>query len=107
VEKFGVEPIVIPKGAYATQDAPQASVAFWNFGITHKDLPEDLVYELMTLTLDHPELMEAIHPSAKEMRAENLRHNHLVWFHPGAVRYYRERGLTVPEELLPPELRDE
>lgn len=107
VEKFGVEPIVIPAGAYATQDTPQASVAFWNFGIAHKDLPEDLVYELMTLTLDHPELMEAIHPSAKEMRAENLRHNHLVWFHPGAVRYYRERGLTVPEKLLPPELRDE
>lgn len=107
VEKFGVEPIVIPAGTYKGQDAPQASVAFWNFGIARKDLPEDLVYELMKLTLDHPELMEAIHPSAREMRAENLRYNHTVWFHPGAVRFYRERGLTVRDDLLPPEMRDE
>jgi len=107
VEKFGVEPIAIPAGAYKEQDAPQASVAFWNFGIAHKDLPDDLVYELMKLTLDHPELMKAIHPSAKEMRAENLSHNPIVWFHRGAVRFYRERGFTVPEDLAPPEMGDE
>jgi uncharacterized protein len=42
VEEFSVEPLVIPAGAYPQQDAPQPSVAFWNFGIAHKDLPEDL-----------------------------------------------------------------
>lgn len=107
VEKFEIQPIVIPAGSYKEQNAPQASVAFWNFDIAHKDLPEDLVYELMALTLNHPELMEAIHPSAKEMRAKNLRYNQIVWFHPAAVRYYREQGFTVGEDLPPPEMRDE
>lgn len=105
--QFDLEPFVIPAGAYEGQTTDQASVAFWNFGIAHKDLPEDLVYELMKLALDDPEKMEAIHPSAREMRAENLLHNQTVWFHPGAVRYYRERDLEVPEHLLPPELREE
>jgi uncharacterized protein len=106
-EKFDVEPIVIPAGTYKEQHAPQNSVAFWNFGIAYKDLPDDFVYELMKLTLDHPELMQTIHPSARETRAENLDHNRFVWFHPGAVRYYRERGFTVREDVLPPEMRGE
>jgi hypothetical protein len=41
------------------------------------------------------------------MLAENLQHIHTVWFHPGAVRYYRDRDLAVPDELLPPEMREE
>jgi hypothetical protein len=25
--------------------------------------------------------------------------------HPGAIRYYREIGLTVPDKLIPPEMK--
>lgn len=104
---YPVSAFEIPADTYASMETPQASVAFWNFAIGHKDLPESFVYELMKLVLDHPEAMEAIHPAAVETRAEYLDRNSVIWFHPGAVRYYRERGLTVPTAMLPPEMREE
>ncbi len=107
VEAFPVAPFEIAAGTYPGMTQPQQSVAFWNFAIAHQDLPEDLVHELMKLVLDNPEAMQAIHPAARETRAENLQHNEFLWFHPGAVRYYREQGLEVPEQLLGPELRAE
>ncbi|QTF93096.1 TAXI family TRAP transporter solute-binding subunit [Halomonas sp. BM-2019] len=107
LETFPVSAFEIPADTYAAMDAPQASVSFWNFAIGHKDLPEDFVYELMKLVLDHPEAMEAIHPAAVETRAEHLDKNAVIWFHPGAVRYYEEQGLEVPSAMLPPEMRAE
>ena len=105
LEAFPVSAFEIPADTYASMDAPQASVAFWNFAIGHKDLPESFVYELMKLVLDHPEAMEAIHPAAAETRAEHLDKNGVIWIHPGAVRYYEEQGLEVPTAMLPPEMR--
>ncbi|PMR69170.1 TAXI family TRAP transporter solute-binding subunit [Halomonas heilongjiangensis] len=105
LESFPVSPFEIPADVYASMDAPHASVAFWNFAIGHKDLPESFVYEVMKLVLDHPEAMEAIHPAAAETRAEHLDKNSVIWFHPGAVRYYEEQGLEVPTAMLPPEMR--
>lgn len=105
VDAFPVEPFEIPADTYPSMEAPQASVALWNFAIGHKDLPESFVYELMTLVLDHPEAMEAIHPAAVETRAKHQDKNDVLWFHPGAVRYYREQGLEVADTMLPPEMR--
>ncbi len=107
METFPVAPFEIPADTYAAMDVPHASVAFWNFAIGHKDLPESLVYELMKLVLDDPEAMEAIHPAMAEARAEHLDKNDVLWFHPGAVRYYEEQGLDVPSAMLPPEMRPE
>ncbi|MBA2780616.1 TAXI family TRAP transporter solute-binding subunit [Billgrantia kenyensis] len=105
LEAFPVEPFEIPADTYASMEAPHASVALWNFAIGHKDLPESFVYELMSLVLDAPEAMETIHPAALETRAEHLDKNTVMWFHPGAVRYYQEHGLEVPSAMLPPEMR--
>lgn len=104
LETFSVAPFEIPADVYASMDAPQASVSFWNFAISHKDLAESFVYELMRLVLDNPDVMETIHPAAVETRAEHLDKNDVMWFHPGAVRYYREQGLEVAEAMLPPEM---
>lgn len=107
IESFPVAAFEIPAGIYNGQGQPQHSVAFWNFAIAHKHLPEDLAHTLMQLVLDDHEAMLEIHPAARETRAENLEYNSFIWFHPGAVRYYREQGLDVPEHLLPPEMRSE
>lgn len=107
LEAFPVEPFEIPADTYASMDAPHASVSFWNFAIGHKDLPESFVYELMALVLDDPDAMEAIHPAAAETRAEHLDKNDVLWFHPGAVRYYEEHGFEVPTAMLPRAAPDE
>jgi TRAP transporter TAXI family solute receptor len=102
-ERFPVAAYEIPAGTYASQREAQHSVAMWNFAIVHKDLPDSFVYELMKLVLDDNERMRRIHAAAKETLADNLVHNAVIWFHPGAIRYYQERGFAIPEDLWPPE----
>lgn len=103
VAAFPVAPFGIPAGTYDSQTTTQHSVAFWNFAIGHKDLSDDLVYDLMARVLEHPDLPGALHPAAADTRPEHLHHNTVMWFHPGAIRYYRERGYEVDPERLPPE----
>ncbi|HET6467594.1 MAG TPA: TAXI family TRAP transporter solute-binding subunit [Geminicoccaceae bacterium] len=105
VASFPVSAFEIPANVYASVAAPQPTVAMWNFGIANKDVPESLVYEVMKVVLDGNAQMVSIHEAARETLAENWVHNTFMWFHPGAVRYYRERGIEIPPELLPPEAR--
>lgn len=103
VEAFPVAPFGIPAATYDSQTTTQHSVAFWNFAIGSKDLPEDLVYELMARVLEHPNLSEALHPAAADTRPEHLDRNTVMWFHSGAIRYYRDQGYAVDGDRIPPE----
>ena len=40
-------------------------------------------------------------PSAAETVAQNVDKNTFLPFHPGAVRYYREIGIKIPDSLAP------
>jgi hypothetical protein len=39
--------------------------------------------------------------SAKETVPQNVLKDAFLPFHPGAVRYYREIGIKIPDELAP------
>jgi TRAP transporter TAXI family solute receptor len=100
---FPVSAVEIPPGSYASLTAPVTTVAMWNFVVTNDALPETLVYEIMRTVLDDNARMTAIHPAAKETRTENWVHDGFLPFHAGAVRYYREKGIDLRPELVPPE----
>lgn len=99
-----VSAITIPGGTYRSVPEDQTTVAMWNFTIAHKDMPESLVYEIMQSVLDNNERMVSIHRSATETLPENYTTNTFMYFHPGAVRYFREKGLAIDEHLIPPEM---
>jgi TRAP-type uncharacterized transport system substrate-binding protein len=68
-------------------------------------MPESLVYEIMKVVLDNNERMQQIHQAAEETLPENWKHNTFLPFHPGAVRYFREKGVELPAEVIPPEMQ--
>jgi TRAP transporter TAXI family solute receptor len=103
VEQFPVSAFTIPADTYTSQSEPQHSVAMWNFGIAHKDLPQSFVYEVMKAVLDNHDRMMQIHQAAAETLPENWVHNTFLPFHAGAVQYYQEKGFDVPEHLIPEE----
>ncbi len=94
-----VSAFTIPAGTYTVQDADEASVAMWNFAVAHKDMPESLAYEITKLVLENNERMMQIHAAASETLIENWDKNGFLPYHPGAVRYLEEQGITVPDNL--------
>ncbi|NEX44982.1 TAXI family TRAP transporter solute-binding subunit [Pseudotabrizicola algicola] len=89
----------IPAGTYAGHDYDQPTVALWNFAIAHSDMPDSLAYEITKLALDNNDRMLQIHATAAETLAENWDKNSFMPFHPGAVKYYEEKGITIPDTL--------
>lgn len=91
---------LIPKGTYQQLGEDHKTVGVYNFGIAHKDLPEDLVYAIVKTVLESQPQMVKSHPAAKETLAQNWNRNTFLPFHPGAARYYREKGIEIPEKLV-------
>mgnify|MGYP005984819811 CR=1 FL=1 len=94
-----MQDFTIPAGTYEGQETDVPSVSMWNFAIAHQDLPESLAYEITKLALEDNARMQQLHASAVETLAENWDTNNFMPFHPGAVRYYEEIGIAIPEEL--------
>lgn len=92
-------PLTIPAGTYAKHDYDQPTVALWNFAIAHADMPETLAYEITKLAMENPDRMKQIHAAAAETLLSNWDKNTFMPFHPGAVRYLTEKGITVPDNL--------
>lgn len=87
-------PATVPAGTYKGQSQAIQSVAAWNFLIAHEDFPEADAYWITRTLLGSSDPRAQIHSSAGATRAENARNNNVLAFHPGALRYYRERGIA-------------
>jgi TRAP transporter TAXI family solute receptor len=86
---------VIPMGTYRTQTGDMQTVGLFNFAIVHKDLPDSLVYELTKAIMENNPQMVQGHAAAKETLPVNAIKNDFLTFHPGAVQYYKEKGIAL------------
>jgi TRAP-type uncharacterized transport system substrate-binding protein len=73
----------------------------YNFAIGRADLPDDLVYQLVKAVFENQPRLVKANSAASETIPENVVKNTFLPFHPGAIRYYREIGIGIPESLVP------
>lgn len=92
----------VPAGTYKHQKEDLKVVAFWNLAVASADLSEDLVYDLVKSTFETNDQLQAIDPTAKDTVAENIKYS-TIPLHVGALKYYKEIGIEIPDELVPPE----
>ena len=95
VEKIGppFKPVIIPANTYAGQDKDVPTAAVINYLVTSSAVSDDLAYQMTKLIYESlPELANA-HASGKEIKLENAASGSPVPLHPGAIRYYKEKGL--------------
>jgi len=90
---------VIPDKTYKHQTGDIPVITFWNMAIADKDLPDDLVYDLVKTTFDSVDELVAIDPTSKSTIPENVVHCSIP-LHPGALKYYEEIGIDIPEKLI-------
>jgi uncharacterized protein len=91
----------ITAGTYSSLEKDDVTVGIYNFLVGRADLPDDLVYKLVGSVYEAQPLLIKAHSSAREMLPENVVKNTFLPFHPGAVRYYREIGIKIPDALIP------
>ena len=94
-----LSPSLIPKGTYKTLTEDHKTVGLYNFFIVHKEISDDLAYQITKAVLENNEALVRGHAAAKETVLANWDRNAFLPFHPGAVRYYTEKGIKIPEKL--------
>jgi TRAP transporter TAXI family solute receptor len=94
-------PAKIAAGTYRLMDKDYVTVGVPNFVIGRADLPDDLVYQLVKAVFENqPRLVKAT-SAAGDTIPLNVVKDTFLPFHPGAVRYYREIGINIPDALAP------
>ncbi|MEP0071944.1 MAG: TAXI family TRAP transporter solute-binding subunit [Marinomonas sp.] len=91
---------VIPADTYPGQTKAINTVAQPNFLATSKNMSEDDVYELTKSLYENLAYLSAIHKATSVMSIEKAIAGLPVPLHPGAARYYRERGINIPARLI-------
>jgi TRAP transporter TAXI family solute receptor len=88
--------IVMPRQSYPGQDAEVAVVGVQNALVVDAAMDEQLAYEVTRALFDKRAELTAIHPEARHLEPSRAVVGSPAPFHPGAIRYYRERGVWSP-----------
>jgi TRAP transporter TAXI family solute receptor len=86
----------IPKGVYKGIDEDIPVAAATNLLIVNEKMDENLAYQITKLLLEHTADLVAVHKAATEISLKNAVHGSPLPFHPGALRYFKEKGVKLP-----------
>ncbi|MCE9684327.1 TAXI family TRAP transporter solute-binding subunit [Halomonas alkalisoli] len=87
-------PIEIPAESYRGQDESVATAALNNFFVTTSEAPDDLVYGITKAIFENLAEIGEAHSAAAVISREAALAARPIEVHPGALRYFREHGLT-------------
>ena len=94
-------PSRIAAGTYRFLEKDSVTIGVYNFAIGRADVPDDLIYQLVKAVFENQPRLVKAHSAASETLPQNVEKNTFLPFHPGAVRYYREIGISIPDALVP------
>jgi TRAP transporter TAXI family solute receptor len=92
----------IPADTYPGQSAAVTTVAQPNFLAVRNDVPDDDVYLITKTIYENLPFLHNIHAATKDMALEKAIAGLPLPLHPGALRFYEEQGIAVPDRLKPP-----
>lgn len=100
-----VEPVFAPytlrAGMYDKVATDVQTISIPNVLVVNASMSDDLAYAITKLLFERTADLIAIHPAANDTTVDFSLTSTPVPLHPGAVRYYREIGATIPDRLLP------
>ncbi len=95
------KPFTIPAGTYKGQDKDCLTVGTPNVLFVRADADTELVYQLTKALFEHVADLGKIHPAGKTISPEYVLKATLIPLHPGAIKYFEEIGLKIPDNLKP------
>ncbi|MFO1327926.1 MAG: TAXI family TRAP transporter solute-binding subunit [Rubrivivax sp.] len=87
---------VIPKDTYKGMDADNKQATVMNILVAHETMDDKTAYNIVKAIFDKRDDVIAVHKEAANIKLENQKSAASpVPFHPGAARYFAERGVKL------------
>ena len=84
----------IPAGTYKTTSADVTTFGVMATFVSHENVPEDVVYEVVRAVMENLDDFRSLHPAFANLDPANMMKDGLsAPLHPGAAKYYKEKGL--------------
>lgn len=85
----------IPKGTYPKQDRDVKVIAYATHVVVSCKLPADEVYTMTKTIAAHVNDMASIAKAMKDLDPKGMAADIGIPFHPGAAKFYKEKGISV------------
>jgi len=106
IKDWGFNKRTISPGSYQWLNEPvETVVASYHVVFVNKDMDEDVAYRIVKAVMENVEEIYNSNPAAKNVDAKGVEIGlNAPPLHPGALRYFREIGINVPDSVIPPEV---
>jgi len=97
----------IKKGTYKAVKQDSPSIAFQVYMAGQKEADAESIYRMLKVAFDpkHAKSLGKIHKHLKTLSSSFEGMKSLgIPLHAGAVKFWKEKGVTIPKELIPPEM---
>jgi TRAP transporter TAXI family solute receptor len=88
-------------GSYNGVDEDITVLGIPNVLTVSSEMPDDVAYAITKAMFENIADLQAVHPAAKETTVDFTLSSSPVPLHTGAIRYYEEIGVTIPDNLRP------
>lgn len=87
-------PTTVPSDTYDSMESDVNTVGVNNYLITHKDVSDDIAYAMTKALFENISEMQNSHNAAKDIDINKALENLPAPLHPGAKKYFDEKGIT-------------
>ena len=93
-DKYGsvYQNATLPKDVYET-DSDIPGIGIGNILFVSEKMPDDQAYQILKTIFDHLDEIHNLHPQAASLTLESAPMGSSIPFHPGAIRFYTEKGV--------------
>jgi len=87
---------VIPAKTYPGQDKDNAVAVVQNILVANAKMPDQVAYDIVKTFIERQKELVAVHAEAASITLDNqLNRNTTIPWHPGALKYFKERGVKM------------
>ena len=91
----------IPKGAYKGHDKGVITMGDSVTMTIQKNIDPDLGYQITKTLFENTKVLAKVHKKLKGMTPEKALAGVKMPLHRGAARYFKEKGISIPAEIMP------